>query len=139
MKKLIKAGIRLEITSYEGDADNFNTELIDGLTDDEAKFYIEFASLFKSCNRHTDIVNFGNARNLSDKQFTTLTCKVEKIINKYPAASRIHQHNNIKDFTSELSYDILGCCEHVDFRVFHSYRAYRIPSDIEEITIDIES
>lgn len=45
---LIRAGYRVSVTSYENDADNFNTEVIDGLSESQAQFVVKLCKLHKS-------------------------------------------------------------------------------------------
>jgi hypothetical protein len=138
----IKAGIKLEITSWENDADNYNTKSITGLTEDEAKFYIEFAKLFKSCNQQGEKEHFGNTSDLTKDQELALNKLVCDLVKKYPLASNVyngygyneHEIDN-GDFIHNLSSDILGCCEYITFRVYDSYRAYVIPMEITEIDL----
>lgn len=52
----IKAGYRLTVTSWENDADNYNTKMIEGLTKEDVEFHVKFISLFKSGSRG----GFGN-------------------------------------------------------------------------------
>ena len=46
----IKAGFRLEVETWENDADNYRTEVLDGLTEAEVKFYVEVAKAHYSKN-----------------------------------------------------------------------------------------
>jgi hypothetical protein len=135
----IKAGIKLEITSWENDMDNLNTISVNGLTEDEAKFYIEFASLFKSCDSRDDKKNFGNTSDLTEEQGKILLSLVDDIVKKYPGAKSVHDiyhyEESADEFVRNLSSDILGNCEWLTFRVFESYKAYIIPSDIAEIDL----
>lgn len=48
--KELKAGLCIEITSWENDADDYRTIQIDGLTLADVKFYTELCSYFKSCH-----------------------------------------------------------------------------------------
>lgn len=55
----IKAGFRLEVETWENDADNYRTEVLDGLTEAEVKFYVEVAKAHYS--RHDpSMKGFGN-------------------------------------------------------------------------------
>lgn len=132
----IKAGIKLEITSWENDADNYNTKSITGLTEDEAKFYIEFAKLFESRNQQGDKEHFGNTSDLTVDRELALNKLVCDLVKKYPLASRVWDgYGYNESFIHDLSADILGCCEWLTFRVYDSYRAYVIPMDITEIDL----
>lgn len=46
----IKAGFRLEVETWENDADNYRTKVLDGLTEAEVKFYVELAKAHYSMN-----------------------------------------------------------------------------------------
>lgn len=58
---IIPAGYIVEVTTSENDSDNYKTEVVNGLSREEAKFIHQYCSLFNSCNYHKD-PGFGNAK-----------------------------------------------------------------------------
>ncbi|WEM34236.1 hypothetical protein [Xanthomonas phage X1] len=57
MSKNIKPGYQVHVLSWENDADNYKTEILSGLTKDEAQFYVLLAKAFESRykKRETDL------------------------------------------------------------------------------------
>lgn len=57
----IPAGYQLHLTTWENDGDNYNTEIISGLTREDTRFFIQIASRFTSVNnRYGAIGGLGN-------------------------------------------------------------------------------
>ncbi len=54
MKTLYKAGYLIKVTSWENDADNYNTKEMQVETEDDAKALVKFCWLFTSKNNRTD-------------------------------------------------------------------------------------
>lgn len=52
MSSSILPGYQLHITSWEGDADVYKTQIISGLTKPDVNFYLSMAKQFKSKNNH---------------------------------------------------------------------------------------
>jgi len=59
----IKAGYRIEVSSWECDGDNGKTEVMEGLTKPEVKAVVEYLKLF---TKSTSCGGFGNCYNASD-------------------------------------------------------------------------
>lgn len=135
--KPIPAGYCLQITSWENDADNFNTVSLYGLTLEDAKFYLSFVSQFKSqympdANSEN---NFGN----SDVSFEKEKTALEYALKNYPPSSP----DLVEDFSKEGSYEDLACeligiwNEGELYRVFDSYNLFYIPQDCPRLKIEV--
>ncbi|USV40921.1 hypothetical protein [Xanthomonas phage BUDD] len=48
MSRNIKPGYQVHVRSWENDGDNYKTEILTGLSEDEAKFYVLLAKAFES-------------------------------------------------------------------------------------------
>ena len=56
---IIKAGYRITVTSWENDADYYNTNTVDGLDEQETKFHVDLLKLIAGSNCNDSTV-FGN-------------------------------------------------------------------------------
>ena len=145
MKKKIPSGYQIQITSWENDGDNYNTQILEGLTKDCAKALVEFAKIFKiSCYDKGGIA--ANACSDDEVKWPILFKKVRGILSKYPGSIEAHFEESgsfskytdeeLRDLISELNGEILGQSEYL-FRVFSGYEAYYYPEDIEINSVDL--
>jgi hypothetical protein len=160
---MITKGIKLDITSWENDADHYKTISLNGLSEETAKFFVEFANLFTSGSNNNG-KTYGNAYDSSDVDWVQLRKDAKVIFAKYPNAKLYDR--TIKDILTEikagceLSDDELkaaeypGECSEISFicdieyklfgesaedrvfRVFESFKAFYIPEDIPEINLN---
>lgn len=121
-KLVIEKGYTIEVTSWENDGDNYNTESITVETLEEArKIYRVCNELFKSCNNGEG--GIGNS----------MGGECEEVIEEY--IKNNPELNLTEDEISDLSYDLMGSSEYYDFRVCESVSVTYSPGDIylEEI------
>lgn len=131
---MIKAGFMLEITSWENDADNYQTIQISGLTKEKTQLYINIIKLFK-CNHYSNDGNFGN---LYDEYESDTVKKASDAVVALLLAfdevdgedERTHALEEISDYMTQF----LGCGENFVFRAYDSHKVYFVPTDIEEVT-----
>ena len=81
----IKPGYMIQITSWENDADAYRTIVKDGLSVTVAKFFIEFAELFKKSHHSGGLA--ANAYNSNDVKWPELTAAVRALFVKYPSVA----------------------------------------------------
>ena len=103
---LIRAGYRVSVTSYDGDGDNLNTEVIDGLSEEEAQFVVKLSKLHKSGK-------YGNMIAPTIKE----EAKYEKAVTKmFKGARDISSDWEITDFNSmQEAIFTLGLCSVGDY------------------------
>ena len=65
-------GYRLTVTTWENDADNYNTKTIEGLTFLETKFYVGFCKLFGSSCNNEGIGNMYDPNDAEIEKFKTV-------------------------------------------------------------------
>lgn len=156
----IKPGYLLKITTWENDADNYNTKEIAGLKKSEAVFLIKVCELFKSCNSKDK--GYGNAdvwysgyinhptypsrtdegmvediMSLSDKHRVENGGEIPKDWNWREYKANGHKIEDVcRDYYSDLLYDIgLGTWGEGEYRrVFESYKIFYVPGEIEDVT-----
>ena len=145
----IKPGYMIQITSWENDADAYRTIVKDGLSVTVAKFFIEFAELFKKPQHDGGLA--ANAYNSNDVKWPELTAAVRALFAKYPGVDKelwgdndgddddddidFMNDDDAADTIYELAYDLFGSSEY-QFRVFSGYVAYYIPQEIQEHKFD---
>lgn len=136
----IPVGIRLEVTSWENDGDNYKTKSVNSLTLAQALFYIDFLPLFESHNGRNSNT-FGNTMDLTDAQWEPLIELVKELAVKHPEAfAEVRtqydfdetDQDEYSDFITELAGEMLGYSEFYQFRVFESYKVYDIKVEIPE-------
>jgi hypothetical protein len=66
---VIPAGYRLTVTSWENDADNYKTGMMEGLFIEKVKFLIEFCKLFESKNQGPGFGNMYDPRDYQKEEF----------------------------------------------------------------------
>jgi len=141
----IKPGIMLSITSWENDGDNYNTKTLYGLCEDEAKFWLGLAKLCggrKYANmpehRHIDEIGLGEEfRALVNKHHSGFAVTTDgwDVSSLYETPDE-NENDPVVGLIQELVYDVLGSSELCSFRVYESYKAYLIPSEIVALNLE---
>lgn len=151
----IMPGYLLKITTWENDADNYNTKEIAGLSRSEAIFLIKVCQLFKSCNQGGKYDIWWPGQEPSTYQRKTDEGMVEDIMtfcDTYRVQEwglipegwnwRQFETNGVKiedvarDYYNELLYDLgLGSWADGEYRrVFESFKVLRVPEVIQDVT-----
>jgi hypothetical protein len=132
----IKKGYRITVTSWENDADNYNTKSIEGLDENEIKFHVELAKMHVSENQDRNA--FGNIYDPSDLErekhveaLTALGMRYPGVINNWIVEEG--EEVLVEDY-STLIHDSLGelGLRGSEFytRVTESFVVEYIPEDI---------
>ncbi len=91
MKTIIPAGYRVTIESWENDGDNATTKVLEGLTEQDAKFVVDFASLFKSQNNKKP--GIGNMYEPDDEERAQVAKAVTAVVKKHlPLSEEIAEY-----------------------------------------------
>ena len=96
----IKAGYRITVTSWENDADNYNTETCDGLSEDTARFHIDLLKLIAGSNCNDNTV-FGNMYEPGDEELEVFEEAATKVLEK-------HDQFDSKYDALDIATDIIG-------------------------------
>ena len=91
---IIPAGYRLSVTSWENDGDNYRTEIISGLSDEQVRLRIALLKLFERKGA------FGNEYSMDTEKNDALPEAYEKIISDHT--------NKTDDLTLEDIDDIVN-------------------------------
>lgn len=125
----LKAGYHIHITSWENDADHYNTCTIVAQSETEVAFYIEWLQLFKSRHERngTDDTRFGNTSfaNWTEtigEHLLELTNNLRREYGFEDTECVEHMHEDIAEALSSSEYFMYRVCE--------SIRVYHIKEDI---------
>lgn len=129
----IPPGLRLQVTTWENDGDNYNTESMDGLSKDEVRFIIHVCKLFK-CG------DLGNEE-LHGEQFAL---KMQVHLTNFdgeipedwlPEDEDIDEAEALSDFYHDRLGDLgIHSTEYGYWRVFESAEVFEIPTTIKNVT-----
>jgi len=131
---IIPAGYRITVDSWENDGDNSRTETIEGLSEQDAKFTVDFALLFGSVNGKDE--GFGNLYEPSDQEIEGLNKAIKRVVAKHsPLSSDLHEVfedvDSDIDVYLEYAYDLGLTGGDFFTRVLESIKVEYIPEPIE--------
>ena len=120
------AGYQIRVETWENDGDDYETNIISGLTYDDVKFYKELVMCFTSCNNPRTGGGMGN----EDQSKQTLSELLNEVLEDHPKISdalREVIEKSMDDiygfFYKFLNWPVqyeYGFCRVVeDFKVFH--------------------
>lgn len=141
----IKPGYQLHITSWENDADNYKTEVIQGLTKEDVQFYLHFLRHFYSSYcRYKDMIGPGYGNLDIDECMEAESIAITSAFEAFPPSSPqlLDDVKQSIEFWKENSrcscdwvYKTIGTWGEGDrYRVFDSFEVYYIPTEIENVT-----
>lgn len=148
----IPVGYQLHISSWENDGDSRKTKIIEGLTEEDVKFYLDIAKNFTSRNNHWDKKDYPTYGNGGIKN-EDLARIVKEALIAHPNISQpvrdewtpepeaIEVDDGADWYFEALTEFILGYPDYegywdqVNFcRVFDSFKVFYIPAQAEEVT-----
>lgn len=134
----IPAGYRITTTTWENDADNYNTEILEGQTKEQVQFYVALAKLFgSSSNSEHDI---GNLYEPVEAELAKVAEVSRELFAKFPAVLQEFAELKLEDLDDlntacntlfEMASNI-GAAGSSEFytRVVSSQKIEFIPQDI---------
>lgn len=139
-KVLIPQGYRIIVNSWENDADNRKTEIVEGLLYNEVKFYAAFCKLHYSRNGRGSKKGFGNILDGDSDEYTKLLNVVEKLLleNKTvagillgdPIPNEFETDDDVQEIHYYFHEKLFGSSEHIA-RVFDSMEVQFFEWDVE--------
>lgn len=132
----IRPGYLLKINTWENDWDNHNSVDIDGLSENDVRFFIHVAKAFES---HA-VDSLGNEDLHGDEFNKRLYTHIEKFDGTIPSNWDLETAiANDPDDAEYFYYDNLGSIgiisnEHGFWRVFESAQVFHIPETIKDVT-----
>ena len=143
MKTLYTAGYLIRVTSWENDADNYNTKELLVDTEQEARDVVAFCNLFGSSSRNEDDIG-----NLCDGEYEPARPVFRKFYFNHPGFVNLtltdyedeeEETDAICDAMMEVAYELgLTGSEYFYPRVCEKVSVYHIPADVvvEELTFN---
>lgn len=137
----IPVGFQLHITTWENDADHYNTEIISGLTENDVRFLIDVASAFKSQNNH-DAPGLGNGTVAGDQLQELIR---EKLFSHPNISDKLKREwsevKDDEDYAYSILVDSLLGSPQEDYdmnfcRVFDSAQVFYFPEEVLDVTED---
>ena len=140
-KTIIPVGYRLSVVSWENDGDHYNTEVMEGLSEEEVKFLVEICKLHYSQYRDHNVRTFGNMYEPNDKEIEEYYEALDNIRKKYPNVkdkydNEEHELEDGEHVREAFCYD-LGFTKGEFFtRVCESFKVEYVPVEIilEDVT-----
>lgn len=140
---IIPAGYRVTIESWENDADNYKTKIVEGLQKPSVEFLIDFAKLFHSRNNWNGPKGHGNMYDPHANELNNFREAYVEVIKKHIAKDTeqtllqyFWDEDNNKlyddqhDGVMELAYELGLSGGDFYTRVFESAKVEYIPNEI---------
>ena len=106
MKTIIPAGYRLTVTTWENDADNYNTEILEGLSESDVRMYVV---LCEKMSRSDDYENrICNLYEPGSEDFGRVREFSKVLFAQFPEYLREHFELSFDEFTDDKSA-VLDC------------------------------
>jgi hypothetical protein len=123
---IIKAGYRITVTSWENDADNYNTKTVDGLDEQETKFHIDLLKLIAGshCN---DKAVFGNLYEPDDSEVEAFEKAATEVLTKH---GKLEEDYEPLDIAIDIIGTYTGWGEGYLTRVAESIVVEYVPQEI---------
>ena len=125
----IKAGYKIEVTSWENDGDNYSTKSKEGLTKEQTQLYFDICDLMSG--------KFGNMYEPDESEKDGLYAAVSVILLKHiDVTSLLYPNTDFTDLEgcneifSDIHYELFGSSEFYT-RVVQTLTVTYIPQDVE--------
>ena len=132
---IIPPGYQLHITSWENDADNYNTKIFSGLTKEDVRFYIHFLNHFKSHKSYGNesIEDYPDAEKIAiTSAYETCRPTTPQLLEDVETSI---EHWETSDSSCDWVYQTVGIwCEGERYRVFDSCEVYLVHTPIPNVT-----
>lgn len=135
-KTIIPAGYRVTVVTWENDADNYRTKVLEGLSESKARYLAEMADMFtrKNCHRGLNIANlFEPSERDMDRVFEAFRVFAEKHPNEffYDDDFDIENDEHLGDVIGDHLHKIGLCGGEFYTRVTDSIKVEYIATAIE--------
>lgn len=135
----IPAGYQLSITSWENDADNYNTITISGLTFEDVKFYLHFLSFFRSAYSYKGEGEYFGNRDIDEcpeAYYIALSSAYENFPPSSPELLKcIVEYMDNLDWCHDWASDIIGSWnEGSSYRVYDSFEVHYFETSGKDVS-----
>lgn len=144
-KTIIPAGYRLTVSTWENDADNYNNEILEGLTLEKTAFLVELCKQLSSKNSSSR--GIGNLYEPDDRELAKVAKTARALFEKFPNVMieedfelDLSDDGEVRDALLEFAYEIGASNTEFYTRVVESWKVEYIPTDIvmEDVTEKFE-
>lgn len=144
---IIPPGYRVSVTSWENDADNYKTNIFEGLTKERVEFLAELLPHFYSGSNNRG-KTFGNMYEPSDSRYAEAATRIREVMERHRAGLTEDELEildeaagiDLEDATKgrgadmysfgEIVGEFLSYSEDYTFRVFESMKVEFVPHEI---------
>jgi hypothetical protein len=123
---VIKAGYRITVTSWENDADNYNTKTLGGLNEHEAGYHVDLLKLIAGSHCSDETV-FGNMYEPEDSEVEAFEKAVTEVLEKH---KKLEVEYDPLDIAIDMLYKYTGGSEDYLTRVVESIVVEFVPHEI---------
>ncbi len=134
---IIPAGYRLTVTTWENDADNYKTVILEGLDEAAVRFYVELARLFEHSRDYS--TRICNLYEPGEDALARLATASRKLFSRFPEAlsnfdtplEELDEDDVARDCLSEMTSTI-GVSGTGEFytRVVSEFKVEHVPNEI---------
>lgn len=130
-----KQGYLFSLTTWENDGDNYQTQIVDGLTKAQAQFYVDLAIMHYSKNGYQKPVGFGNIYEPDEAEETEYLAVLKALGEKHiEALKSLDSEFKIEllddgDYLQDLMYDV-GLRSEFYTRVTDKFSVCFVPEEI---------
>ena|SRR5438874_7441054 len=145
---IIKKGFRVTVSTWENDADNYNSGSMEGLSRPEAAFLVDFVKLFSSQNNHRNR-GIGNMYCPNEREMEEAQARVKEVVERHRTAVEgsehfeyfLHEGQFNEDGWHDYAYDLTLAGGDFYTRVMESFTVEFVPADVvlEDVTAEFES
>ena len=139
-KTIIPAGYRLSVVSWENDGDNYRTEVLEGLTAEQVKFYVAVCKLFYSENGYSrnDKTCFGNMYEPSEAELQEAYAAVKQVAESFRGLVATEELDNAIEDPLDFIAKFISYSPDYTTRVFESCKVEYTPCAIilQDVTAD---
>ena len=150
--KTLPKGIMLQITSWENDADYYNTKTLYGLSECEAKFWLavaqlcggrKYSNIYTESSRSYDRIelchDFCKLANTHHSAIAILEEQYDSVFATIAAFNEVDDTtvDELLNYIGDFAHEVLGSSEFYSFRVYESYVAYFFAEDVPTLELEV--
>lgn len=126
LETIIPAGYRVSVTTWENNANNYQTKVVEGLSPKEVDFVVDLCMLHQDANNSSNC--FGNIYSIGAKKKDNHYKALQELINQHQN-SKLPWGNSLEDVMDFL-YDIGLTGGDFYTRVFETIKVEEVPTEI---------
>lgn len=129
-KTIIPAGYRVTVTTWENDGDNHNTAVVEGVSQEAAKFIVELCKIHYSENAQWGISGYGNMYDPSEEKIDEYHKALQQLIDTHANGLPTPWCDSV-DGVQEYAYDLHLTGGEFFTRVCDDIKVEYVPAEIQ--------